>query len=530
MSNQTNLTEFCLVSKVETLITTIPKWAAENRVSTIAVAIIARLAAALLSPAAAIDLCFHAILVIPTFVIALASSLWNWKTDFTMPWQHVQRARNAIAPLVLGSAAGLIHPMAGIFFSEPTDKHAAVGMLGAGINDPETKKKILTPCSPVDSLSLIETLAKAQPTADDGTEIFSDEQIDAIRGAKSLEGSLEALQAQEALHRWVNGSHLVTKKLLDLLGYFELDPVACSWGKWLAIRAVGLLLFPLALIDCTLALLLQALFIVTGVVRLISGRGPAYTESTQNLSFHVGFLLQNVFKTIGTLVGSLVWLISPEKGRQAGLVAGNLIFQLQFECLMLSLRWQMHLAQEGECFLVPIASSGDQIDHGFPDHMTYSVVQKTKDPSSNEPRFIEHRVDRGVKNVFSSSEQTPEEIRTRIRKKLTSRFQCMNAEQMMRKNMYSDPYLLCFALKERSRSLDPQGLPRNCVVSNLFAALEQIDHLKHKEPDLCAGERRWTMFGALIKKYSFYKNDFFPLISMSTLWSDIEYADARASI
>ncbi len=93
-----------------------------------------RLAAAiLLSPAAALDIVLHSLLVLPTFVYAIGKSIHQRQPDFTLPWQHLQRIRNAIAPLLLGSAFGVLHPSAGLAMSEATDKHAVIGMLSSNI-------------------------------------------------------------------------------------------------------------------------------------------------------------------------------------------------------------------------------------------------------------------------------------------------------------------------------------------------------------------------------------------------------------
>jgi hypothetical protein len=119
--------------------------------------IISRLAACVfLSAAAALDIGMHTLFVLPTFMYALGKSIYQWKADFNLPWQHIQRIQNAVAPLLLGSALGLIHPFAGIAMSEPTDKHIALGMLSSN-----AREDFETPCSPIHSLSIVEELAFA---------------------------------------------------------------------------------------------------------------------------------------------------------------------------------------------------------------------------------------------------------------------------------------------------------------------------------------------------------------------------------
>ena len=145
--------------------------------------IMSRLAAvALLSPAAALDLAFHSALVLPTFVYAIGKSLHQGRADFTLPWQHIQRVRNAVAPLLLGSAWGALHPFAGLAMSEATDKHAVVGMLSS-----HTNQRLETPCSPIHSLAIVENIAKNHRYAEiNGVkkEIFWAEHIKVLKGAR----------------------------------------------------------------------------------------------------------------------------------------------------------------------------------------------------------------------------------------------------------------------------------------------------------------------------------------------------------
>lgn len=112
-------------------------------------------AVALLSPAAALDFALHSLCVVPTFAYAIGKSIYQRKIDFTIPWQHLQRVRNAIAPLFLGSIYGAVHPYVGLVLCEPTDKHAVLGMLSSN-----STLEFVTPCSPVHSLEIVEQIAK----------------------------------------------------------------------------------------------------------------------------------------------------------------------------------------------------------------------------------------------------------------------------------------------------------------------------------------------------------------------------------
>ena len=208
--------------------------------SVLASEVIGRLAASiLLSPAAALDIIFHSLLVLPTFIYAIGKSIYQRQAEFTLPWQHLQRIRNAVAPLLLGSAFGSFHLFAGLLMSEPTDKHAVIGMLSSN-----TGLDLETPCSPIHSLSIITGIAEEHRYAesDDGQrkEIFSKEHIQALKGARDLERALEQLQAQEFIYKITNTTLFVMARIkiaiegscLSSLNKAILTPcVSFSFGK-----------------------------------------------------------------------------------------------------------------------------------------------------------------------------------------------------------------------------------------------------------------------------------------------------------
>ncbi len=427
--------------------------------------VVSRIAAALLlSAAAAADIAVHTFFILPTFVYSIGKSIYQWDADFNIPWQHIQRIRNAVAPLLLGSIAGLIHPLAGLAICEPTDKHIALGMLSS-----HTHQNFDTPCSPVHSLSLVEDLAKELRYAKlDGTkkEIFPLEHLKAIAEAKKFEKSLESLQAQDYIHKIANITLLAMTQITNSIEYSNLSRA----GKELLTRASGLLVPVLTAIDVSITLIAQTFFLAIGIVQILSGRGPIYTEVTNNPLMHVSFLIQNVLKSLGNLIGTCIWLISPAAGFRASLLPSHLFFGMQMSLLMLTIKMKMTFSKESDWIVIPIAfqNSYSTISLPFQNmHKTYLVVEKKDGLFNlywiNRPTIS---LKQGVDLQTASSQ---------IESMLKKRFPSMDIETLMNSHEPQPPE---FPSSVQFAKIEDQGNDSNCVVSNLFGTFEAFDKIR----------------------------------------------------
>jgi hypothetical protein len=465
--------------------------------SIVASEVIGRIAAAiLLSTAAALDLVFHSLLVLPTFIYAIGQSIYLKQADFTIPWQHLQRIQNAVAPLLLGSAFGLIHPLAGLWVSEPTDKHAVMGMLSSN-----TCSSLETPCSPIHSLSIVENLARRI-----SGEIFSAEHIKVLTEAKELEGSLEVLQVQEWIHK-------ITNLTLFVMAHIKtsIESSYCGYSN-LLVRVSGLLIPLLTAVDLAIALLAQAFFLVTGIVRFISGRGPTYTEVTVNPLMHVLFLIQNILKAVGNLVGTLVWFVSPMTGFRVSLAPANLFFKLQMKILMSQIKGQLQSASENSRFAIPILfGNGEASALSIPSHSmhkTYLIVEK------QNGKFNLYWVNRP--NISHIQGQDTKATLTQIRSMLDERFPFMDTEKLMNYPVRSNEPK--FLNSTNFATIASQGGRTNCVVSNLFGMLETLDRLRGEKEDIT--QLRYKIVReSLMKDYEFYKHNFSPLACVSNFFT-----------
>lgn len=460
--------------------------------------IVSRLAAAiLLSPAAALDIAFHTLLLLPTCLYAIGKSIYQGQIDFTLPWQHIQRIRNAVAPLLLGSAFGVLHPFAGIAMSEATDKHAVVGMLSSNTN-----QNIETPCSPIHSLAIVENIAKNHRYTElNGVkkEIFTEEHIKVLNDAKNLEKTLEVLQAQEFIHKITNVTLFVMAEIKMSIENSNLNELS----KAILVRVSGLLIPILTAVDMAITLLAQVFFLTTGVARSLSGRGPIYTEVTTNPLMHVAFLIQNVLKSVGNLIGSLVWFVSPMKGFQVSLLPANVFFQMQMKILMLQIKWKMYFTKDNERFVVPISfGNGDCSVLSPPSHnmhKTYLIVEKKGDSFN---LYWVNRPNISYKNGLNSNKTIAQ-----IQSMLDERFPFMNIDKLMNYPVKSQEPEFSGAAK--FGNIAAQGNHTNCVVSNMFGMLEAIDLIRGENQEI-TNLRYKVVRAALMKDYGFYKNDFFP--------------------
>lgn len=465
--------------------------------------VISRLAAViLLSLGAALDIAMHSALIFPACLYALGKSLYNCEIDFSLPWQHLQRVRNAVFPLLFGSAFGLIHPYAGIAVCEPSDKHSILGMLSSN-----TGKHFDTPCSPVHSLSIIEDIAATHQYAEkDGVkkEIFSPEHLQIIQDAKSFEKSLELLQAQEYIYKITN----ITLFVMAIINKGIKDSYLGELNQQIAIRLTGFLIPIFSVVDTAIALIMQTFFLATGIVQIISGRGPIYTEVTFNPEMHITFLMQNILKLVGNLIGTLGWLIIPEYGFRVSLLPATLFFKAQMSLLMLEIQIKMYFAKDNTRFALPIVfGNGEHSPLSFPFHSmhkTYLIVEKEKGT------FNLYWVNRP--EIRRKSELDSQATLEQIRLMLDARFPFMDIEKVAHYPVKSEKpefpknsIVLC--------NIMGQGNNTNCVVSNLFGMLHALDIIRHDAGEIT--QLRYKVAReSLIKNYGFYEGDFSPFSNL----------------
>ncbi|NGX45619.1 MAG: hypothetical protein K940chlam2_00775 [Chlamydiae bacterium] len=353
----------------------------------------------------------------------------------------------------------------------------------------------------IHSLEIAGDLAKSHRFAE-GQEIFSDEHIEAIEGARSYEKSLESLQVQEYIHKITNLNLLVMGRICQALEDASFSPTI----EAVILRASGVLIPILTAIDLLTAVVAQAFFLVTGTIRLLTGRGPIYTEVTSNPLMHVAFLIQNILKTVGNLIGSLVWFVSPLDGFKVSLFPAHGFFHLQLNRLLSNIKDKMKDAENETRFVIPILyGNGESSVFSVPSHSmhkTYLIVEKQND------RFNLYWVNRPT--VSHKTDLDIEAAHQEIASMLKERFPFMDREKMMSYPVQAS--VPKFSDSAKYATIDGQGNGTNCVVSNLFGMLHTLDLLRGDGEELTQLRHRVTR-EALMKDYQFYQSEAFPFAS-----------------
>jgi hypothetical protein len=292
------------------------------------------------------------------------------------------------------------------------------------------------------------------------------------------------------------------------------------FGKHFLERVAGLLVPIFTAVDIVITILAQAFFLATGIARMLSGRGPIYTEVTSNPLMHVSFLIQSLLKSLGNVLGTLVWFVSPMDGFKVSLMPANLFFKMQMGLLMLKIQWKMHFAKENERFAIPITfGQGECSVFSVPTHSmhsTYLIVEKKNNA------FNLYWVDRP--NVLLKQGLNSDAALAQIKSMFAERFPFMDIEKMMKYPVCSQQP--AFEGAVGYANMARQGNGTNCVVSNLFGMLEALDRIKGEDNEVTQW-RYEAVREVLMKKYGFYSKEFSPFaneesnFSLQETWENV---------
>jgi hypothetical protein len=228
---------------------------------------------------------------------------------------------------------------------------------------------------------------------------------------------------------------------------------------------------------------------------------------------HIAFLIQNVLKGLGNLLGTLVWFVSPMTGFHVSLIPANFFFKMQTALFMS--RIHLKMASSRQRFVIPIAYNvGECSAFSFPTHTmhkTYLIVEKDGDAFNlhwvNRPSF---QTQRGL-----SQEAALEQIQSMI----DERFLFMNIERLLNYPIVASQS----QFNGDSQSIGAQGNSNNCPVANLFGTFHVLDILRGEEE--ITQKRHTAVRQALLRDYSFYQSTFTPFhdsYSTNDTWEEVQ--------
>ncbi len=440
-------------------------------------------ALAFLSLSACFDLVIHTSLLLSSMVYELGKSIKNGRLDLNLTKQHLERVRISVAPVLLGSVSGLLHPELGILVSDSSEKNSVVGMLSS---NNQGYLKFDTICSPLDSYSVLSKIANRKKVG------LSEDCKKALKDLKYFEGRLQILQAQDYCLNFLN----IWKPIQDKIDASDQRVFKNNLAIY-SLKALSIVAKPIfSLLDFAVSVVVQAIFLVAGVSRLITNRGPIYTEVTTNPLFHLSFLILNTLKYIDSLIRIPYEILGNSETKIKCNSLASRFFKLQFGHLISVMESKMMQLKDREKLSFPTVVDPFSKSYSDPTsnmpfhslHMTYIQVEKRGKKfhvySINRPEVKSGEIDSveefGMRGIFNQ------------------RFKNLNEIEGD-----SDTCLSGLSLQHE---IAPQGSQTNCVVSNLFALFEVLNRKAETDHNQSTFPYR-EIREEISSKYSFYKKD-----------------------
>lgn len=458
--------------------------------------IASRIASLLLSPAAALDFAVHTAALPATMLYAVGKSIVLWKPDFSIPWQHLQRIREAVFPILLGTIAGVIHPYAGIYMTEPRDKHIAGGIL---LSNSKVHSDICV--SPISAFEEVKDILR-DTAKEDG---FPTEYSKHVASIASWERPLEMVQAVEMF------DFKLTANGMSAL-YKVVDQTRISDYQKEVLKRVSLIAYPiLATLDIATAVTSSLLLFGIGVVQLLGAKSPCYLETTSSPVLHVYNVARVIVGIFSAFVGFGISLFNPEKGLAFSFPSSRKLHTLKALTFPIFKRLEREvdsLANRERLILPIVLQNGGEKDilPSRNSHMTYLIIERRGET------FTAEYVDRSEKHGIIR-DLTKEQVCKIGKNCLKLRFISLNQGM----NSYiSDT----FNDKNDLAELGNQGNLTNCVITNLFAVFDVLNH--RSGGSSLDHQHKIKSFRQLSQnRYDHYQYDFFPFAPMEEIVNEI---------
>jgi hypothetical protein len=247
--------------------------------------IIKRIPTILLSPAAIADFTFHTFILPFSIIYAIGKSIYMCKADFIIPWQHLQRIREAVFPILFGTVFGIIHPYLGLYATEPKMKHVVGGFLLS--NSPNKNINIIA--SPIasykETIKTIKNLPKNLR--------FPKEYLKLIKKTMEWEKSLEKIQSIEMFDFKI--TYTLMKELQEefydrksITHHTSILKILIRLVNHMACNVYIVIGYPiLATMDIIAAITTSSILLITGLIQIFGAKSPAYLETTSSPLLHI---------------------------------------------------------------------------------------------------------------------------------------------------------------------------------------------------------------------------------------------------
>lgn len=466
--------------------------------------IFSRVAGLLISFAAALDLAVHLIILPFALAYAIGRSIYNRKCDFILPYHHLQRVRDAVFPLLFGSLFGLIHPYLGTYAAEPTKKHIATGILLSGT----AKDKFDTVCSPLTTMSEV-TILNSQM---DENFRLSKQERKWLKQIQFWEGEFEKIQSIDFFNL------RLTYKLSRNIQLTIDDSRLPLLLKEIAKR-ISLATYPIFMsLDLTIMAFATIISLGTLVVKIIGGQSPAYLEKAWTPEVLIYNIVKIPLFLISATLGFILSLFHPETGLMCHRYSMDGLAWVPFKIKLLGLKLRLRMMKIGDTIILPsvevfspekMAKSRLPLLPTYGSHMRYLLIEKTE-----EDTFQAELIERGPlhkKTLVLSRAGMGHVMEGALAKRYS--FSHWKKEEVF-EGFIRDP----------SIDLGLQKGINNCIVTNLFAAIQVLRHRGGKNDfnDFCQ-----ELKAHAFRRYYMYAFDFYPFGQSREVVQEIDLVFSR---
>lgn len=395
----------------------------------------------------------------------------------------MQRALQLIAPLLLGSLAGVIHPHLGAYFTEPKIKHIFFGIILGGASIP-------TICSPITSMKTVRKL---------GETLLTPQEKKKIEELAIWEQRLERVQSLQLLN-----PRIFSSRIKMAVHFLEQSNLTCVW-KNVAKRVLVIVLPFFILMDCVAHAGLFAFSFFVSSLEWIGNASPAYLESVFHPFSLCGHLLQLFLSIFSIPAVCLVYLLAPENGIEMGERVGRGMLSIFNRFAQREAAKQIASLKEGDLLLLPIVVNKSEVDAllpAFNAHMTYLLLDR------NQKGFNVELVERGYRHRRSTG-LDQKEMTELVQEVLDLRY-------------IPEPISYFSRFKEEPHydlGMQADG-STNCVLSNLFALLSVWrDRGGGSLKERMAFYR--TFKEKALEAYGHYMGDYYPYASREKIYKTL---------
>lgn len=444
--------------------------------------VFSRIVSLFISPAAVLDIAIHVVILPFSVIYAIGKSIYMRKCDFILPWQHIQRIRDAVFPVLFGSLFGLIHPYLGAYAAEPTKKHISTSILLSGTR----KDTFDSVCSPITTISEVSSLLSEIPH-----KFISPDVKKLLNQVSFWEEEFEKIQSIDFFN--LNLTLKIGNKIQQAIDESNLPRIAKE-----IVKRISLVTYPIfTVLDLTVFVFATVVSLGTLAVKIVGGQSPGYLEKAWTPEVLIYNIVKIPLFIISSTIGFIVSIVHPKAGLLCVQYSMEWMAKIPFLLKMLGLKLRLHTMNVGEFILVPAVQTfpdqGKQASllPSYGSHMRYLLIEKTN-PNTYQAELIERGKRHGKTALLPRAEMS-----ALMQKTLALRYRFGNKDATVLDNFNDKSSLI---------DLGKQTKINNCVVTNLFGAIQVLTYRfsSNNFEAICIAVKEQAT-----RRYNMYASDFY---------------------